>query len=285
SGATAPLDARVLEGTPVAAATRTGIDEALCAGAYDRAEAMLREEVGRHPGSAELLRLLGGVLFVTGQYLDCGIVFKKAEALAALDPRDRFTLAMAYVVLGQRGWARPELERLAAADPRNPLYPYWLARLDYDEERYPEAVAGFRRVLALDPGHLKAHDNLGLSYEAVGRYDEAVRSYEEALRLERERGARSPLPRLNLRILLARLHRLEEAEPLLRESAREDPGFAPAHYQLGLVLEKKGRAEEAIIELGQAAALDPRYPEPHYALARLWRRAGETEKADRALER
>jgi tetratricopeptide (TPR) repeat protein len=279
------LDARDLASIPLDDGERTRLAQALGAGAYDRAQAILLDAYARTPGSPALLRLLGGVLFVTGEYFDSAIALKKAEALAPLDARSRFTLAMAYVVLRQGRWARPELETLAAADPRSPLYPYWLARLEYEEEHYAAAVEGFRRALALDPGYLKAHDNLGLALDALGRYDEAVKSYEEALRLNRARASRSPWPALNLGLLLTRLGRLEEAEPLFRESAREDPRFAPAPYQLGIVLEKKGQAADAMAALGQAAALDPRYPEPHYALARLHRRAGETEKADRALER
>jgi tetratricopeptide (TPR) repeat protein len=192
---------------------------------------------------------------------------------------------MAYVVMGQRRWARPELQRLAAADSRSPLYPYWLARLEYDESRYAAAVDGFQHVLALDPAYVKAYDNLGLALEALDRYDEAIKSYQEALRLDRERPARSPWPAMNLGILLTRLDRFDEAEPLLRESVRVDARFASARYQLGLLLEKTGRAAEAIAELTEAAALDAHYAEPHYALARLHRRAGETARADKELER
>jgi tetratricopeptide (TPR) repeat protein len=280
-----PVDARDLGAVRIDADRRARLDRALRTGAYDEAQTLLLEEVERSPRSPELLRLLGGVLFVCRDYLNSAIALKKAEALAPLDDRSRFTLAMSYVVMGQPGWARPELQALARSDADNALYPYWLARLDYDDNQYPAAVEGFRRALRLDVGYLKAHDNLGLALEAVGRYDEAIQSYQEALRLDRERNARSPWPALNLGILLTRLDRLEEAEPLFRESSREDPRFAPAHYQLGLLLEKKGRTRDAIAELGTAAQLDPRYAEPHYALARVYRRAGETEDADRALER
>jgi tetratricopeptide (TPR) repeat protein len=279
------LEARDLDAIPLDAGGRARLGEALKAGAYDRAQAVLLEAYGRAPRSPALLRLLGGVLFVTGEYLDCAIALKKAEELEPLDARSRFTLAMAYVVLRQRRWARPELETLAAADPRNPLYPYWLARLEYDEEHYAAAVEGFRRALAVDPGYLKAYDNLGLALDALGRYDEAIQSGQEALRLNRARASHSPWPALNLGLVLMRLDRLDEAETLLRESAREDPRFAPASYQLGVVLEKRGREAEAVAALSEAARLDPRYAEPHYVLARLYRRAGETEKADRALER
>ena len=274
-----------LDAVRMGADRRARIDRALKTGAYDEAQALLLEAVERSPQSPELLRVLGGVFFVTGQYLDSAIALKKAEALAPLDDRSRFTLAMSYVVMGRGAWARPELETLARADPRSPLYPYWLARLDYDGNQYAAAVNGFQRALQLDPGYVKAYDNLGLALDALGRYDEAARSYEEAVRLNRERQAHSPWPAMNLGILLTRLDRLEEAEPLFRESAREDTRFAPAHYQLGLLLEKKGRPADAIAELSQAARLDAHYPEPQYALARLYRRAGEGPMADRALER
>ena len=279
------FDARDLDSIPLDADERARLAQALEVRAYDRAQAVLLDAYARAPRSPALLRLLGGVLFVTGEYLNSAIALKKAEALAPLDARSRFTLAMAYVVLRQGRWARPELETLAAADPRNPLYPYWLARLEYDEEHYAAAVEGFRRALALDPGYLKAYDNLGLALDALGRYDEAIQSGEEALRLNRARASHSPWPALNLGLVLMRLERLDEAEALFRESAREDPRFAPAPYQLGVVLEKKGRAADAVAALSEAARLDPQYAEPHYVLARLYRRAGENEKADRALER
>jgi tetratricopeptide (TPR) repeat protein len=275
-----------------AALARTGLDgerrvrleQALREGAYDRAEALLVEAVEREPGSPELLRLLGGVFFVRGRALNAAVALKKAEALAPLDERSRFTLAMAYVILGRREWARPELDKLVEAAPRDARYVYWTARLDYDQGQYATAVKSLLRAIELDARFVKAHDNLGLCYDALGRFEEAIRSYEEAVRLNREAVPSSPWPPLNLGLALSRLDRLDEVEPLFRESLRADPGFAQGHYQLGVVLEKKGRPADALRELEEAARLDPRYPEPLYALARLYRREGDPEKADRALE-
>ena len=257
---------------------------ALRSRAYDDAEKLLVEAAQRPGAPPELLRLLGGVSFLNGHYLNRAIALKKAEALAPLDERSRFTLAMSYVVLGQRDWARPELQKLAEAAPANPLYPYWVGRLDYDGGRYAEAAAGFLKSLALDPGFVKAHDNLGLCYDALGRDDEAEASAGQAVRLNREPASPSPWPPHNLGLLLTRLDRLAEAEPLFREAVRYDARFAPAHYQLGMTLEKTGRATEAIAELKEAARLDPAYPDPQYALARLFRRVGRSADADRALE-
>ena len=264
---------------------RVRIVEALRAGAYDRAETLLLEAVEAQPQSPEMLRLLGGVFFVTGRPLNAAVAFKKAEALAPLDERSRFTLAMSYVTLGRRDWARSELEKLTRADPRNPLYPYWTGRLDYDDGHYATAIEGLNRAIGLDPAFMKAHDNLGLCYDRLGRLDEADRSFGKAIRLNRKAPTPSPWPPLNYGVLLVSLGRLDEAEPLFRESLSTKPGFAQAHYQLGVVLEKTGRMEEAIPELEKAARLDPGFAEPQYALSRLHRRKGDREKADRALER
>jgi tetratricopeptide (TPR) repeat protein len=261
------------------------ITEALRTRDYERAEALLLEAVQAQPKNAAVLRVLGGVFFLRGRPLNAAIALKKAEAVAPLDERSRFTLVMAYVALGHRDWARPELARLTEAAPASPLYPYWTARLDYDDGQYATAVKGFLRAIELDPRYMKAHDNLGLCYEALGRFDEAQRSWEEAIRLNAAQMEKSPWPSLNLGLLLTRLDRLDEAEARFRESIAADPAFPQARYQLGITLEKKGRVLEAVVELAEAARLDPAYPEPQYALSRLYRRAGDKEKADLALQR
>jgi tetratricopeptide (TPR) repeat protein len=261
------------------------IAEALRTGAYDRAETLLLAAAEAQPRSAAVLRQLGGVFLARGRPLNAAVALKKAEALEPLDERGRFTLVMAYVALGRRGWARPELARLVEAAPANPLYPYWVARLDYDDGQYATAVQGLRRALELDPHFMRAYDNLGLCYEALGRFDEAVRSWEEAIRLNDGQETKSSWPSLNLGLMLTRLDRLDEAEARFRESLRCDSRFPQAHYQLGITLEKKGRSAEAVAELEEAARLDPAYAEPQYALARLYRRAGEAQKADQALQR
>jgi Flp pilus assembly protein TadD len=261
------------------------IDEALQARDYEKAETLLLEAAEANPRAPGVLRLLGAVFFMRGKPLNAAVAIKKAEALAPLDERSRFTLVMSYVALGHRDWARPELAKLVEAAPGNALYPYWTGRLDYDDQQFAKAVESLRRAVELDPGLAKAHDSLGLCYEALGRFDEAERSWQEAIRLESGKPTRSPWPSLNLGIMLARLDRADAAEARFRESIACDPRFALAHYQLGLALEKKGRTPDAMAELEEAARLDPAASEAQYALARVYRRAGDGQKADRALQR
>jgi tetratricopeptide (TPR) repeat protein len=267
-----------------ARSAKSELDRALEARQYERAERLLAEAITRQPTSRELLTQIAGVFMMDGKPLNAAIALKKAEALAPLENHLRLQLALAYIAMKRPDWARPELERLAGSEPANVTYGYWLARLDYDAGQYASAVRGLQRVVAQEPAFARAHDNLGLCYEALNRPDEAIPHYREAIRLNRlEPRRRSPWPALNLGILLRSRGELEEAEGLFREALTADSRFAQAHYQLGAVLEQRGRPDEAVAALRRAAALDRDYAEPFYALSRIYRRQKEIDKADEAM--
>jgi tetratricopeptide (TPR) repeat protein len=272
-----------LNDLPLDPSAREKIEAAVKSHDYASAEAALVQVADQHPKVPQIYDYLGRIFFVDGKYLNAAIALKKAEALQPLEERDRFTLAMAYISLERPAWARPELEKLAEANPGNPLYPYWQGRLEYDGQNMPAAVAKFEKAIAVDPVFMKAYDNLGLCFEAMGKNEEAIQQYRNAVRLNREHNIRSPWPPMNLGTLLTKLDRLDEAEPLFRESLQFDEKFAQSHYQLGVLLQKQNKIPAAVEELKRAAALDPVYSEPHYALARLYRRAGDLEQARREL--
>ena len=216
--------------------------------------------------------------------LNAAIALKKAEALGPLDNPTRLQLALAYIAMKRGDWARPELERLAVDEPANVVNLYWLARLDYDDGQYASAIERLQRVVAREPTLVRAHDNLGLCYEALNQPEEAVGHYREAIRLNRaDPKIGSPWPALNLGILLRTRGELDEAERLFRESLAIDRRFAPGHYQLGVVLEERGRLDDAVGSFRQAISLDESYAEAYYALSRIYRRRGRTTEADVAM--
>ena len=266
---------------------RAELESALNRRDYKRAETILVEEVQRDPKSAraaKLYTLMGHILFLDGQYLNSAIAWKKAEAIAPLDDQTRFSLAMAYLRLNRPDWGRDELQRLSQGDPQNPLYLYWLAKLDYDARLYTPAISRLRRVIELDPNMMRAYNNLGLCYDSLGQFDEAIQSFSRAIELNRKQKQPSAWPPLNLAVSLISLNRLEEAVVRLHEALSYDPKFPQAHYELGLVLEKERKLEEAIAPLQRAIELDPLYPEPHYTLGRIYQRQGKREEAQEQIE-
>ncbi len=255
---------------------------------YKRAETILLEETQRDPKSARTAKLytvMGHIFFLDGQYLNSAISWKKAEAIALLDDQSRFSLAMAYLRLNRPDWSRDELQRLAEGNPQNPLYLYWLARLDYDAREYTATVSKLRRVIELDPNMMRAYNNLGLGYDALGQFDEAIQNFTRAIELNRRQEHPSAWPPLNLAVSLIRLSRFDEAEARLHEALSYNPKFPQAHYELGMVLEKERKFEEAIAPLQRAIELDPLYPEPHYALGRIYQRQGKREAAQEQMEK
>ena len=254
---------------------------------YQQAETILVGEVEHDPKSlraANLLEFAGGVFFLDGKYLNSVIAWKKAEAIAPLDERTRFTLAMAYIKLGRRDWAHPVLEKLASGVPANPMYAYWLARLDYDNQKYLEAIARLQKVIELDPKMTRAFDLVGLCYDYLGRVGDAITNFERAVELNREDRRPSPWPSLDMAIAQIEVNQLPEAEKYAREAIGYDSHLPQAHYQLGRILEKRGEYQEAIETLSSAASLDPKYPEPHYLLGRIYQRLGKRELANKEIQ-
>ena len=263
------------------------VESALNRRDYKRAETILLEETKRDPKSdrtAKLYTLMGHILFLDGQYLNSAIAWKKAETIASLDDQSRFSLAMAYLRLNRPDWGRDELQRLSQGDPQNPLYLYWLAKLDYDARAYTAAISRLRRVIELDPNMMRAYNNLGLCYDSLGQFDEAIQSFTRAIELNRGQKQPSAWPPLNLAVSLISLNRLDEATARLHEALSYNPQFPQAQYELGLVLEKERKFEEAIAPLQRAIDLDPLYAEPHYTLGRIYQRQGKREAAQEQIE-
>jgi tetratricopeptide (TPR) repeat protein len=273
-----PIQSRI-RSAPLTPAVRDSLLQAVSAKDYAKIESALTVA----PDGATLA-LLGAIEFVGGRLQPAAGAFQRADALTPLDDKDRFTYAMALATLGETDGARTQLDRLQKLHPDQSLYLYWLARLDYFQRRYDDAVAKLQRAVKLDPGSPRIWDNLGLNHDMLGQSGEAQQAFEKAVELNRRLKTPSAWPPMNFGALLFRLQKLAEAETSLREALRYEPQFAQAHYHLGRVLEKTGDNTKAIEELQTAARLDPAMAEAEYTLSQIFRRLGRNAEAAKALE-
>jgi len=273
-----------IQAAPLSPAQRAAVQEMLTRHDYGGIENALAVTPQMPPEQAgALLALLGAIEFLGNRLEPAAQAFDRADALHTLDDRDRFSLAMALASLGRTKEANVHLTRLNQLHPEQPLYLYWLARIEYYERRYEQAVEKLRRVIALDPTSERAWDNLGLCLDMLGDQAGAKQAFAKAVELNRKLPKPSAWPPHNFGCLLFRMQKFPEAEKSLRESLGYNPNFAQARYYLGRVLEKLGRDDEAIAQLKSAAGLDPALAEPLYTLGLLYRRLGRIEESKAAL--
>ena len=119
--------------------------------------------------------------------------------------------------------------------------------------RTAEAEAGYRTVLAADPGHPNANNNLAIILRARGDWEEALSCYRQAL----ARNAADPFVHSNHGCLLLDLGRGAEAEEALRTAIRLKPDYAEAHFNLANILRTLGDREAAKAAYGEALRLKP----------------------------
>jgi hypothetical protein len=125
------------------APARSELDKALAARDYERAERLLADQIARQPTSRHLLTQIASVFMMDRKPLNAAIALKKAEVLGPLDNEARLQLALAYIAMKRGDWARPELERLALAEPSNVIHSYWPVRLG-------DSPAAGRRITGAD---------------------------------------------------------------------------------------------------------------------------------------
>jgi len=228
---------------------------------------------------AEVVALQGAVAFLAGQMNDAIGHFGKAAELAPLRDSDSFTLAMALVTLGNDRQATVLLSNLSGKYPKQPLYVYWLGRIDYDLRLYPEAVKKFQTAVELDPTSSRTWDSLGLAFDMQGQMEHAHDAFVIAVKLNRNLTHPSPWPPHDLGYWCLRMNRLPEAESAFRESLRYDPTLAQAHYHLARTLEKEERRDQAVAEYKTAISNDGSLAEACYSLAMLYRKLHRNEEA------
>ena len=141
-------------------------------------EADLRKKLEQQPASADILYRLALVLRLEHKYRESLDLYTRAAGLEKPDAGELHSVAMDYVQLNDYDDAIRWLRVALGLDPSNVDVLYSLGRCFYTESDLLKAEAAFTRVLQLQPDHLKAEENLGLTYNNENKPELA----EKALR-------------------------------------------------------------------------------------------------------
>jgi predicted TPR repeat methyltransferase len=108
-----------------------------------------------------------------------------------------------------------------------------------------EAIAAYRKAIALEPAHADAHVNLGRLLHEAGDAADAAAHYESALAARPD----DAVAAFNLGVAEEDLRRLPEALLAYQKAVRLDPQNADAHFNAAALAEKLGRSAEALQHL------------------------------------
>jgi tetratricopeptide (TPR) repeat protein len=137
------------------------------------------------------------------------------------------------------------------------------------------AIVFYRKVIALDPNNARAHNNIGLALQQLGKIEDAVPHHQRALELSPELAeAHAGLGNAH------RLRgRLEDALRHYLSAVAMKPDYAAAHNDAAGVLHLLGRTDDAIGQYRRAIAVQSNNADAHYNLANLLGQRGRGEEA------
>jgi protein O-mannosyl-transferase len=128
--------------------------------------------------------------------------------------------------------------------------------------RYQDAIEEYKQAIKIKPGYVSAHSNLGDIYAKLGRYQDAIESSKQAIRIQPD----FVLAHHNLGVVYGNLGRYQDAIEEYQQAIRINPYLAEAHCNLGVAYYKLGRYQDAIEANKQAIRIKPDFVLAHYNL-------------------
>jgi tetratricopeptide (TPR) repeat protein len=122
-----------------------------------------------------------------------------------------------------------------------------------------EAIAHYRKALALKPDYAEAHNNLALTLAERGEVDLALAHYGKALESKPDYAP----AHYNLAVVLTSRRQLDLAIAHYRKAVDIRPDYAQAHNNLALLLAARGEMDLAIAHYQKALEVKPDYAEAH----------------------
>ncbi|HVR69716.1 MAG TPA: FG-GAP-like repeat-containing protein, partial [Vicinamibacteria bacterium] len=192
---------------------------------------------------------LGVALLEQFDYPAAAEAFRRALTLDPALGLARMNLAVALYNARDLEGARREAGLAASALPDRPHPHYILGLVAKAENRTDDAIAGFSRVVEMDPADVGGNVNLGQMYMQLRRYPEAIATFRAAAAAE----PYSQTAVYNLGIALTRAGLRAEGETVMeRFKELRDSGYRTV---LGQNYLEQGRYAEALSSTGAEAEL------------------------------
>jgi tetratricopeptide (TPR) repeat protein len=132
--------------------------------------------------------------------------------------------------------------------------------------RHPQAIEAYRQAIRIRPEYAEAYNNLGVAYNALGRYQEAIEAYRQAIRIRPQYADAYN----NLGAAYVDLGRYQEALEACQQAIKLKPDYAGAYNNLGIAYGRLGRYDQQIEAYQQAIKIKPNDAKAHYNLGLVY---------------
>lgn len=195
--------------------------------------------------------------------------------MSQLSVQQAFDRAVREQNAGRLREAEEIYQQVLAVQPNHSAALQNLGFLAYQSGRASLAVDLLRRAVAAGPPDAKLLSNLGSVLVVAGQLESAVQAFERAAALMPE----SAQIHSNLGNALAALGQTERAIAEHEKALALNPDSPDAHNNLGTVLSGLGRRDPAIAHLQRAVALRPQFVQGWNNLGTAFREAGDLDES------
>jgi predicted Zn-dependent protease len=253
----------------------------LQSGQYSAAHSQLESLVTANPDYVEGLRLFAGTKQALGDLAQAESLLRHALDIDPAWTPTLTTLAELLLAAGRSAEAVPLLHRAVQGSPRYPRAAVLLVRhyLDAGQPESALAIATPWSNSSKVDGDLAALHVA--AYAALGRQSEAVANYRRLVALAPD----NHIATHTLAVALNAANQPEEAERVVRQTMSRTRPTATMHHTHARSLITLERFDQAELALRECVRLEPRRAEAHDSLAQLvWMRTGNIVEAMHALD-
>lgn len=208
---------------------------------YAEAEKMLRACIDNEPRRADIRANLGNLLAASGRAREAADAYREALSIKSSFRPARLGLARVLMSTGDPQAAAREARRLIDQDARDAEAWNVLGTARRLQGQMGKAEAAFQKALSCNPNYAIARHNLGALLGQLSRSEEAMAELDAALAL----GVSGPELDFNRASVLMALGRFDEAQNILQNTVRSNPGDVQAHTLLARIRYMRGRSDFA----------------------------------------
>src|SRR6185295_1944714 len=217
---------------------------------YEKGIEPLRRALAYNPQNVAAHHVLGKTYFMLG---DSAKATGELEIAMSLTPHDvdlAYTLGVAYLVSHKVDSARQLFAKMLTEFGDQPQLHVVIGRAYRESGLFPEAIAEFRKAIALDRSFPRAHYYLGLTYmlnEGQSKLSEALEEFKAEL--------------------------------------AANPNEYLAHYHLGVAYIVQRQWDFAIASFEKASAIQPSNPDPYFQMGQVYQELAKHELAIQVLRK